>query len=262
MSCMTSAKVEDFRRIVWEHYKKNGRHDLPWRKTKDPYKILVSEVMLQQTQVPRVIEKYKKFLEAFPNVRSLARAPLGMVLKVWSGLGYNRRGKYVHDAAKEIVRAHKGKVPRDLAVLRTLSGMGPYTASAVRVFAFNEPDVLIETNVRTALIHHFFPISGDTISRYSDSEVLPIAKMAAKGQDPRKWHSALFDYGSYLKRNGIKINSRTRVYTKQSKFKGSLREVRGAILKAAHMGQDPESLPFSKRRIGAALVSLKRDGLI
>src|SRR3989344_2143970 len=106
---------------------------------KDPYSILVSEVMLQQTQVPRVIEKYKEFLKSFPTTQSLARAPLPNVLKVWSGLGYNRRAKYLHDAAKEIVEKYGGKNPRDFSALRTLSGDGDYTPSPVRVFAFNKP---------------------------------------------------------------------------------------------------------------------------
>ncbi len=155
---------------MWKYWKQNGRHELAWRKTTDSYRILVSEVMLQQTQVPRVIEKYEEFLKKFPYVRTLAKAPLAEVLKVWSGLGYNRRGKYLHDAAKEIVGKYGGRVPRDAAALRALPGIGDYTASAMRVFAFNEPDVLIETNIRAAFIHNFFTtrtpdalVSADTL---------------------------------------------------------------------------------------------------
>src|SRR3989344_8269276 len=149
-----NSKIKNFRHDVWDYYKNNGRHGLPWRLTKDPYRILVSEVMLQQTQVARVIGKYKAFLIRFPNARRLAEAPLSDVLKAWSGLGYNRRTKYLKAAAEVIVRGYGGRGPKASIVLRTIPGIGPYTASAVRVFAFNEPDVLIETNIRAAFIHY------------------------------------------------------------------------------------------------------------
>src|SRR3989344_3790495 len=195
---MTSKQVGAFRREVWNYWKKNGRHDLAWRKTKDPYKILVSEVMLQQTQVPRVEGKYKEFLKAFPTLQMLAKAPLGDVLRVWNGLGYNRRAKFLHDAAKDIVLKHAGKMPQSLDVLLALPGVGEYTAKAVRVFAFNEPEILIETNIRTAFFHHFYS-SVLQKTRIRDEQIVPLARAAAKGQDPRLWHSALMDYGAHLK---------------------------------------------------------------
>src|SRR3989344_5780809 len=201
------ATIAGFRSTVWKYWKENGRHDLPWRQTKDPYRILVSEVMLQQTQVPRVIEKYKEFLKKFPNVHALAKASLADVLKVWSGLGYNRRGKYLHDTAKEIVAV--GNIREALA--SSLPGVGPYTRAAVRVFAFNEPDILIETNIRAAYIHHFYPFRTRRVLNglISDKEILLLAQKAAKGQDPRKWHWALMDYGAHLKRSGVRNNSRS-----------------------------------------------------
>ncbi len=116
--------IKEFRKKVWNYYEDHGRHDLRWRKTKDPYKILVSEVMLQQTQVPRVLVKYKEFLEAFPTMQDLARSNLTMVLKVWNGLGYNRRGKYLHDVAKVLVEKYQGRVPKELSDLRSLPGIG------------------------------------------------------------------------------------------------------------------------------------------
>ena len=247
-----------FRALVWRYWKKDGRHDLPWRKTKDPYRILVSEVMLQQTQVPRVIDKYKEFLKKFPTVRALAKASLSDVLKVWSGLGYNRRGKYLHDAAKEIVEKYGGKVPQDFAALRTLSGVGGYTASAVRVFAFNEPNVLIETNIRTAFIHYFHSNVLQNV-RISDVEIIPLATLAAQGQEPREWHWALMDYGAHLKCSGVRNNNRSAHYTKQSKFEGSLRQVRGAILRELHRGKQPRG---DASRLRLALAGLLRDGLI
>ena len=245
---------------VWKYWKEHGRHDLPWRKTKDPYRVIVSEVMLQQTQVPRVIEKYKEFLKKFPTARALAKASLSDVLKVWSGLGYNRRGKYLHDAAKQIVEV--GNIKKALA--SHLPGVGPYTRAAVRVFAYNEPDILIETNIRTAFIHHFYASVLQKTS-IADTEILPLAAKAAEGQDPREWHWALMDYGAYLKRTGVRNNSRSAHYTKQSKFEGSLRQVRGAILRALHSGQKTERelmMEIRSPSLRKALAGLVRDGLI
>lgn len=251
--------VAAFRRTVWKYWKEHGRHDLPWRQTHDSYRILVSEIMLQQTQVPRVIEKYQEFLAAFPTVRALAEAPLSQVLRVWSGLGYNRRAKFLHEAAKVIQARHGEAVPRDLALLRALPGFGPYTAAAVRVFAFNEPDVLLETNVRTAIIHHFLPHT----LQIHDREIITYAACAAQGQDPRQWHSALFDYGVYLKATHGNASRTSAHYKKQSKFDGSLRQVRGAILKTLAAGKPAASLAERfDNRLNPALVSLAKEGLI
>lgn len=228
--------------------------------------------MLQQTQVSRVIEKYREFLKRFPTVHALAKASLADVLKVWSGLGYNRRAKYLHDAAKTIVAKHKGKVPKDILTLGLLPGMGPYTASALRVFAFNEPDILIETNIRTAFIHHFWPFhkSSDR-PRYgtvADTDIFVVAQKAAEGQDSRKWHWALMDYGAYLKRSGVRNNHRSVRYTKQSPFEGSLRQVRGAILRELQRGSQTENtmrrrlMVFEGEKVRKALEGLARDGLI
>ena len=255
---MTS-KVAAFRRTVWNHWKKNGRHNLPWRKTQDPYKILVSEVMLQQTQVPRVLPKYKEFLRTFPTVRVLAEAQLPDVLRVWSGLGYNRRAKFLHDAAKEIVAKYGGRVPKDAAALRELPGIGDYTAKAVCVFSFNQQHTLIETNIRTVYIHHF--CQGRT--SVSDVEVLEIAKRAAMRQGSREWHSALMDYGTHLRASGVRLNARSKHYTKQSKFEGSLRQVRGAILKAMTRGMSIDEVQKQyQRQFASAFRSLQKEGLI
>jgi A/G-specific adenine glycosylase len=251
----SSKKIEAFRRTVLHYWKESGRHDLSWRKTTDPYKILVSEVMLQQTQVPRVIEKYQEFLKKFPTPRHLARSDLGTILKIWSGLGYNRRGKYLHDAAKVILKKHGGIVPKDVLELRELPGMGPYTASAVRVFAFDLPDILIETNIRTVYIHHFFKDKKSIC----DVGLIPIATKASHHQDPRKWHWALMDYGAHLKRTGIRNNGQSKHYAKQSKFEGSLRQIRGTILRQLHEGKQPRG---EASRLRVALTGLERDGLI
>lgn len=251
--------VKAFRALVWKYYRAHGRHNLPWRKTKNPYRILVSEVMLQQTQVPRVVEKYKEFLKKFPTVRALAGASLADVLRVWNGLGYNRRGKYLHDAALMIVSEHGGVFPREYPGLRSIPGVGQYTANAVRVFAYNEPEVLIETNVRTAIIYHFLREKKNI----QDSEIEKLAAQAAVGQDPREWHSALFDYGAHLKLTGIRTNGQSGHYTKQSKFEGSLRQIRGAILRELHTAPSAlKKLPFERKRVTDALAALARDGLI
>ncbi len=253
--------IETFRTAVWTHYHDRGRHDLPWRKTSDPYKILVSEIMLQQTQVPRVIEKYKSFLKTFPTVRALAKAPLSAVLKEWSGLGYNRRGKYLHDAAKVAVAAYKGNMDR--ATAGRLPGMGPYTKAAVRTFAFNEPHMMIETNVRAAFIHHFFP----NATSVHDRDLVPLIEQAAEGQDPRTWYWALMDYGSHMKKLHVNPTRRSASYVMQNKFVGSLREVRGAIIKVLNDGAHGDlalanKLSFEGQMVRHALAGLKKDGLV
>jgi len=258
--------IREFRDEVWRHWRESGRHDLPWRKTKNPYRILVSEVMLQQTQVPRVIGKYKEFLKAFPTVQKLAAAKLPDVLKIWSGLGYNRRGKYLHDSAKIIVREYGGRIPKAAAALRSLPGIRDYTASAVRVFAFNEPDILIETNIRTAYIYQFFNVGSYDLP-ILDVDIHIVAAEAAEGSPPaggpREWHWALMDYGAHLKRSGVRNNSRSAHYTKQSKFEGSLRQVRGEILRALARGEKHNDLRCRYgEKFELALVGLAHDGLI
>jgi A/G-specific adenine glycosylase len=258
---VTPKNIAAFRREVLGYYKKHGRHDLPWRKTRDPYRILVSEIMLQQTQVPRVLEKYKSFLKQFPTVRALASAPLSAVLKEWSGLGYNRRGKYLHDAARMIVSEYKGNLKQ--ATAERLPGVGPYTKAAVRTFAFNEPHMMIETNVRASFIHFFFP----NTERVHDRELVPLIEAAAEGQDPRTWYWALMDHGSSMKKLHVNPTRRSASYAMQSKFVGSLREVRGAIIKILNEGAHGDlaianNLAFEGQMIRHALTGLKKDGLV
>ena len=249
--------VKAFRALVWKYYRTHGRHDLPWRKTKIPYRILVSEVMLQQTQVPRVIEKYKGFLKKFPTVRALAGASLADVLRVWSGLGYNRRAKYLHDTAKLLVQERRN-IKYAVAHLK-FPGVGEYTKAAVRVFAFNEPEVLLETNIRTAFIHHFFPRT----QQVDDRQISTYAEKAAKNQDPREWHWALMDYGVHIKKLHKNPARRSASYTRQSRFEGSLRQVRGAILRELHTDRFTlKNLPFGADKVENALEALERDGLI
>ncbi len=261
---LSNSSKQHFRKIVWDYYKHQGRHTLPWRKTRDPYKILVSEVMLQQTQVDRVQPFYKNFLRKFPDVKALARAPLSEVLKAWQGLGYNRRAKMLHEAAKRVVRDYGGKFPKTAAELEALPGVGPYTARAVAAFAYDAHDILIETNIRTAVMHHYFPRK----SKVSDAEIEKVLKKAAPIEKAREWNWALMDYGASLKRSGVRTNARVKSYTKQSTFKGSLREARGAILRA--LAEKPETRVQLQSLLGAdrgeqihtALKNLIREKLI
>lgn len=227
---------QQFRDHVLSYYHHSGRHDLPWRRTRDPYRILVSEIMLQQTQVERVIPYYRAFLRRFPTVSSLATAPLSDVLRLWQGLGYNRRAKLLQEAAKAI--KERGRFPKSVADLESLPGIGHYTARAVAAFAYNEDVVMIETNIRTAVTYHLFPGEEEV----DDAEVMAVLQKAHPQGKAREWYSALMDYGAHLKRSGVRINARKKGYRKQTTFKGSNREVRGAILRAL-LGE-PRTLRF------------------
>jgi A/G-specific adenine glycosylase len=257
-------EVAPFCKKVLAYYRKYGRGQLPWRKTADPYRILVSEVMLQQTQVDRVIPFYKRFLQKFPDAKALAKAPLSEVLKEWSGLGYNRRGKFLREASAAIGRHHGGKVPSDYIALRALPGVGEYTAKAVRTFAFNEPEVMLETNIRTALIHELFPRGR----KVNDERLTPVLSDALRYvESPCEWYWALMDYGTYIKKTHGNAARRSKVYTKQSAFEGSLRQVRGAILRELTARSRTEKALAKKTslalsRITLALTALERDGII
>ena len=196
---------------------------MPWRATRDPYRVLGSEVMLQQTQVDRVIPYYERWLKEFPTARVLAMAPLSKVLKAWQGLGYNRRGKYLWEAAKIISEyGWGGKLP----------GIGPYTAAAIEAFAHNKPTVFIETNIRTVFFHHCYSnVLQNT--RIEDKELLPLVEEALRKSkmQPRDFYAALMDYGSHLKKQGVKLNTKSKHYQKQSKFEGSARQKRAAKLR-------------------------------
>jgi len=183
--------------------------------------------VLQQTQVPRVVDKYREFITRFPDFKSLARARLRTVLRAWQGLGYNRRALALKKLAGEVVRRHGGSLPRDHAALRALPGIGAATASSIRAFAFNEPDVFIETNIRAVFIHFFFRKSRDV----KDSVILPLVEKTLDRSNPRRWYSALMDYGVVLKKLFPNPGRKSAHYHRQSPFKGSDRQLRGNILK-------------------------------
>lgn len=184
--------------------------------------------MLQQTQVERVIQKYKEFLVAFPDFSSLAQAPLQKLLSIWSGMGYNRRALALQSLAKQAMAGHAGKLPSDPEILITLPGIGKYTAGAVATFAFNKPVVFMDTNIRRVFIHEFFHDKENI----RDDDIYPLVEKTLDKSDPRSWYNALMDYGSMLKQEQANPNRKSAHYVRQSPFKNSNRQVRGMILKA------------------------------
>ncbi|HET7839201.1 MAG TPA: A/G-specific adenine glycosylase [Rectinemataceae bacterium] len=255
------ARLAEFRDLVMEHYRRAGR-SFPWRDTRDPWSILVSEVMLQQTQTIRVVPKYEEWTRRWKGPAELAAAPLAEVLGLWSGLGYNRRALALVRAAGAVVRDHGGILPQDEASLLELPGVGSYTARAVLAFAFDRPVVFVETNIRAAFIHHFF----GAMERVPDSLILPLVEGSLDRDDPRIWYYALMDYGAELKRTAGNASRRSAHYAKQSPFQDSHRRVRGAVLKALASGGEigreelAASLPFARERVERAAAELVAEG--
>ena len=211
--------------MVYRHYHNDPR-SLPWRKTRRPYRILVSEIMLQQTRAERVREKYGPFLRAFPDFASLARAPLHAILKAWKGMGYNRRAIALKGLAGIVTEKWKGKLPDSEDELLKLPGIGKYSASAILAFALNKPTVFVETNIRRVFIHLFFKDREEI----RDSEILPLVEKTLDRSNPRQWYYALMDYGVMLRGKTENPNRRSAHYKKQPPFEGSDRQVRGLIL--------------------------------
>ncbi len=242
MASRTEKNLPSFQHTVLDFYAKNKR-SLPWRKTKNPYHILVSEVMLQQTQVSRVLQKYPEFLKKFPTITALHKAPLSEVLAVWQGMGYNRRALALKRIADEVTRRFHGKIPQDRKDLESLPGIGAYTAGAIRTFAWNEPEVFIETNIRRVFIHHFF----QDREGIHDKELFPLIEQSLDQKDPRTWCWALMDYGSELPRRGGNANTKSKHYVRQSTFKGSRRQVRGNIIKL--LTKEAQTLAHLKKEL-------------
>jgi len=262
-SHLTRSEIKRFRDNVYGFYDRNKR-DLPWRKTEDPYHILVSEIMLQQTQVGRVIEKYDLFIKAFPDIGALHRAELADVLRIWQGLGYNRRALYLKQAAKIIVEEHEGKIPDAVDGLTTLPGVGLNTASAICAYAYNMPVVYIETNIRSVFIHTFFP----NMENIPDSDIIPLVDETLDRTNPRDWYSALMDYGVMLKSTHVNPGRRSGHYTRQSSFEGSDRQIRGGIVRLLTnegkmtVNEIISRLDTNLLRTEKILLSLVNEGLI
>ena len=253
----TNSNVLRFRRVVLGYYRKHKRN-LPWMKTTNLYRVLVSELMLQQTQVDRVIPYYTRFIKKFPTTHALSKAPLKEVLSLWQGLGYNRRAKFLHGAATYI--EEKG-IPEDLTLL---PGVGRYTAGALTAFVYNKDAIVVETNIRTAVMHHFFPKR----KKVSDRELEGVLKKALPKGNARIFYSALMDYGAQLKRSGVRTNHKQKGYRPQSAFKGSRREVRGAVIRALQRGTCSLSSlqalvsPSRSEEVRTIVEDLLKEGLI
>ncbi|MES2876646.1 MAG: A/G-specific adenine glycosylase [Patescibacteria group bacterium] len=253
--------MNEFNEVIWTEGRKLYRQ-MPWREDTRPYYVLVSELMLQQTQVARVIPKFMAFVEAFPDEATLAKASLADVLKLWQGLGYNRRAKFLHESAKRIVNDFDGVFPTEHADILSLPGVGKNTCGAIEAYAFNRPSLFIETNVRTVYIRHFFADDFEV----DDKWILEKLTTTIDTEHPREFYWSLMDYGSWLKANGVRNSARSKHYKKQSPLEGSLRQVRGQIIRELTTGAMTEAtlrqLLKADYRFESALAGLQRDGLV
>lgn len=244
--------LKELQEAVWQYYREHGRHNLPWRVDTSPYSVVVSEVMLQQTQVSRVLAKYSEFMFALPEWEALASASQADVIGLWQGLGYNRRALWLKKIAEQVVGEYGGDLLRDPVELQKLPGIGPNTAGSIAAFAFNSPVIFIETNIRRVFIHHCFAEREGV----NDAELLLLIEQALKDNPgkSREWYWALMDYGSHLATQVPNPNRRSKHYTKQSKFAGSDRQIRGEILRLLLAGEMTESA------LGDALALYEQDG--
>jgi A/G-specific adenine glycosylase len=266
-------------RDLWAWYRPR-RGAYPWRARPTPYRVLVSEVMLQQTQAARVAPAFRRFLRRFPSLRSLARAPRREVIRAWAGLGYNRRAVSLAEAARTIVRDHGGRVPRDPAILRTLPGVGPYTAAAVASLAYGEPVPALDVNVRRVVARTRL---GAEPAEPHPSDVETAAVEWVDRRDPGMWNQALMDLGREVcrpvprcgicpiatgcrfRRSGRKPSVPAR---RQGPFDGSFRQLRGGIVAALRghrslsVGALARSLGEPIHRVVTALRDLSTDRLV
>ena len=267
MKEITPTVLKEFQDKIYDFYHANKR-DFAWRSDISPYNVVVSEIMLQQTQTHRVISKFDQWITLFPDFTTLAKASDLAVLAAWQGLGYNRRGLALKKIAQIIINEHAGILPNDPKVLQTFPQIGPNTAGSICAFAFNKPIAFIETNIRTVFTHEFFAHQ----EKVDDQDILPLIQATIPASDPRNWYYALMDYGVYLKKEHGSINAKNKNYAKQSKFEGSTRQVRGFIIKVlttqGYIDQNDLlelialQLPGNKHNANKILSDLKEENII
>ncbi len=237
MKAVTTKQLQKFKDTIWSYYTQNKR-PMPWRDNTSTYYVVVSEIMLQQTQVSRVMQKFPQFINRFPDWLTLARAETRDVLQEWSGLGYNRRALFLKRIAEEITEkgTTKGVLPKTVEELEKLPGIGPNTAGSILAFAYNSPHPFIETNIRSVFIHFFFAKIEKTFGKRAckkihDDELMPLIEKTMDTKNPREWYYALMDYGSHLKKQLANPSRHSAHHVKQTPFKGSNRELRAGILR-------------------------------
>lgn len=246
------AGIKALKRKVYNYYRESGRKELPWRKEPTPYRVYISEIMLQQTQVDRVIPLFNRFVAALPDFSALAKVDQPDLLSLWQGLGYNRRALFLKRAAEIICSEYGGELPQIREQLQSLPGIGEATSGSIMVYAFNAPEVYIETNIRTVYIHEFFADKKDI----PDSDLLPLIEASLVDEEPFQWYSALMDYGTMLKKQIPNPSRKSKHHIKQSKFEGSDRQIRGAILRAL-LDESSMSLDLVSSKVDADSKRLK-----
>ena len=257
MPTITDDQIRSFQRRIVAFYRIHGRF-LPWRKTTDPYAITVAELMLQQTQVERVIPKYEAWSKKWPTWRALSKATTRQLLTAWSGLGYNRRCLHLGKMAKIVETEYGGLLPSEQAALEKLPGVGRYTSRAILIFAHNVPLITIDTNIRRVLIYEFgLPLS---ITR---GELEELAWRLLPKRRSRDWHNALMDYGA------LRVPKRTApTGVRQGKFEGSRRQIRGEILrrltksKSAGLSAVAQAMGIRIESVREAAAKLEQEGVV
>lgn len=255
--------LQEFIKIIYDYYREN-RRSFEWRENISPYNVLVSEVMLQQTQTERVAQKFPQWLDLFPDFETLAQAQTRDVIAAWAGLGYNRRALALHACAQRVMQEFNGVLPNDPEILVAFKGIGPNTAGSICAFAFNKPTIFIETNIRAVYIYHFFRDR----EKVHDKELLPIIQATVDRVSPRDWYYALMDYGVKLKKEQKNPSRKSKHHAVQSRFEGSERQIRGMILRAlteyGTLSFDDliATIPREAKRIEKNLSDLISEGFI
>lgn len=257
------AVITEFKDIIYSHYREHGR-SFPWRETKDPYRILLSEMMLQQTQTERVLPKYQVFLETFPTLHELADASLTDVLYLWKGLGYNRRALALKQIAVTACSEYDGRLPETQQELLDLPMVGPATSAALMAFAYGKPALYLETNIRRVYLYFFF----HDLQKVRDKEIYRLLECSLDSEDPRSWYYALMDYGVFLRKTIVNPNKRSAHYTRQGEFRNSNRQLRGLLLtlltQTGPLRLDDliDRIDFPEERIRRCLSDLRTEGFL